>query len=142
MAAAPSRRGVLVSLLLPIYLPAGLSTTAQTLLVPFLPLWLPGSIVKVPLWQGPSSPPAPLLRSRCGGSRGGVHASSGGGQLTGCPGLELARRLESSRRGLGASDAVVGAFFSVQGLGAMLAGPPSGEIIALLVGLLARFRVS
>ena len=47
---AQSRRGVLVSLLLPIYLPAGLVTTANTLLVPFLPLWLRGlgSMVKVP----------------------------------------------------------------------------------------------
>ena len=39
---AQSRRGVLVSLLLPIYLPAGLVTTANTLLAPFLPLWLRG----------------------------------------------------------------------------------------------------
>ena len=47
---AQSRRSVLVSLLLPIYLPAGLVTTANTLLAPFLPLWLRGlgSMVKVP----------------------------------------------------------------------------------------------
>ena len=56
-----SCRGVLVSLLLPVYLPAGLSTTAQTLLVPFLPLWLRGRMWSKPL-AGPqlASWPAPL----------------------------------------------------------------------------------
>ena len=59
--APSSRRGVLVSLLLPVYLPAGLSTTAQTLLVPFLPLWLRGRMWSKPL-AGPqlASWPAPL----------------------------------------------------------------------------------
>ena len=61
--APSSRRGVLVSLLLPVYLPAGLSTTAQTLLVPFLPLWLPGSMwSKCPFGRGP----ARLLRLSSG----------------------------------------------------------------------------
>ena len=64
---------MLLALLLPIYVPAGLTTTANTLLVPFLPVWL---------------------------------------------------------RGLGAPDAMVGAFFSFQGLGATVAGPPSGIAVA------------
>lgn len=66
-----SRREMLLSLMLPIYLPAGMTTTASTLLVPFLPVWL---------------------------------------------------------RDLGASDATVGAFFSLQGLGATVSGPPSGMV--------------
>lgn len=68
-----SRWKMLQSLLLPIYVPAGLTTTGNTLLVPFLPVWL---------------------------------------------------------RGLGASDAMVGAFFSLQGLGATVSGPVSGALVA------------
>ena len=69
----PSRRKMLLSLLLPIYVPAGLTTTANTLLVPFLPVWL---------------------------------------------------------RSLGASDATVGAYFTLQGLGATISGPVSGSLVA------------
>ena len=64
--APSSRRGVLVSLLLPVYLPAGLSTTAQTLLVPFLPLWLRGRMWSKPL-AGPSSPPGLRRFRSCAG---------------------------------------------------------------------------
>ena len=79
--APSSRRGVLVSLLLPVYLPAGLSTTAQTLLVPFLPLWLRGCMWSKPL-AGLSSLPARLLAcaalGRAPGGSGGVYTLPGG----------------------------------------------------------------
>ena len=95
---AQSRRSVLVSLLLPIYLPAGLVTTANTLLAPFLPLWLRGLGTHGQSTQGrPTGRP-----SRCLGNRAIVASMQ--------PKPPISRPLTMYR--LGASDVVVGAFFS------------------------------
>ena len=96
--APPSRRGVLVSLLLPIYLPAGLVTTANTLLAPFLPLWLRG----LAAWSKYPGPARWVPASRCLGNRAIVASMQ--------PKPHISRPLTMYR--LGASDVVVGAFFS------------------------------
>ena len=93
--APSSRRGVLVSLLLPVYLPAGLSTTAQTLLVPFLPLWLRGRMWSKPLAQGPARLLACAALGRAPGGSGWRTRSQGERPANRGPShcLERARRL-------------------------------------------------